>query len=113
CYYDEDGAALMLLVVNAEDAALRAEAGVVLQQLLFHVALNTWRGLTGASQGRAYLHDQIYPDQTPMAVVAQLAWGEAAPPVRLSLLGLLLAASEVALDPVIVTAGRALPAELI
>jgi hypothetical protein len=106
CYYDEDAAALLNLADYAGDADLRREATAVFHQLLLHVALHTWRGLTGASQGRAYLEQEIAPDETPMATLAQVCWGDGTVPVRLSLGTVLLAASEVAVPPLVVEAGR-------
>ncbi len=112
CYYDEDAAALLNLAEYAADAELRRQAKAVFEQLLFHVALNSWRGLTGASQGRAYLAQQIAPDETPMATLAQVCWGEQTPPARLSRTALLLAAGEVRPAAAILAVGRACPEEL-
>lgn len=112
CYYDEDAAALLNLAEFAEDPELRRQATSVLEQLFFHVALNSWRGLTGSSQGRTYLAEQIAPDETPMATVAQLCWCEGAVPTHLSLAAVLLAAGELRLPDALLAVGRACPEEL-
>lgn len=69
-------------------------------------------GLTGASQGRAYLAQQIAPDESNMAVLAQVCWGESMPPVRLSRTALLLAAGEARPTPAVLVVGRDCPEEL-
>jgi len=106
CYYDEDAAALLNLAAYAEDAELRGQARAVFDQLVYHVAVNSWRGLTGASQGRAYLAQQIAPAETPMATLAQVCWGEGPVPERLSLGTLLLAAGDVRVPPAVLDIGR-------
>ena len=106
CYYDEDAAALLNLADYAAAPELRQQAHAVLDQLFFHVAVNSWRGLTGGSQGRTYLEQQIAPDETAMATVAQLCWGETEVPARLSLAALLLSAGDVWVSPTTIAAGR-------
>ncbi len=112
CYYDEDTAVLVNLAEYAEDTGLRRRAQAVLDLLVFHVALNSWCGLTGGSQGRAYLEQQIAPDETPMATLAQLCWGEGSVPARLSLACVTLAASDVRVAPVVLAVGRDAPAAI-
>lgn len=94
CYYDEDAAALLNLIAHAHDPAIRQKAQRVFSLLLLHVALNSWRGLTGGSQGRAYFSDTVLPEGTAMATLAQVAWGDSEPPARLSLGAVLLAAGD-------------------
>ncbi len=112
CYYDEDGAALLNLAEYAEDPELCRQSKAVLDQLAFHVALNSWRGLTGASQGRTYLEQQIAPDETPMATLAQVCWGDEPVPGRLSLATVLLAAGDVRLPPGVLAVGRGCDEEM-
>lgn len=112
CYYDEDAAALLNLAEYAEDPELRRQAGIVLDMLFLHVSLNSWRGLTGASQGRTYLSEQIAPDETSMSTVAQLCWCDGAVPARLSLTAILMAAGEIRVSQEAVAAGRNLSEEL-
>jgi hypothetical protein len=106
CYYDEDAGALLNLAEYAQDDTIRSQAGEVFQQLLFHVAVNSWNGLTGASQGRAYLHDQIKPDTTPMATVVQVCWGEGRIPARICRTAVLLAAGDLEIAAIVLRAGR-------
>jgi hypothetical protein len=112
CYYDEDAAALLNVAAHAQDPELGRRAKDVFDLLVFHVALNSWRGLTGGSQGRAYLEQGIEPDMTPMATLAQVGWGDGAIPVRLSLATVLLAAGEVCVAPTVAAVGRACPDEM-
>jgi hypothetical protein len=107
CYYDEDLAALLNLVEFADDGGLCAAAARVATLLALHVAGNSWRGLTGTSQGRAYLTQQIAPDEAPMAILAQVAWGDGEVPPRLSLGTVLLAAGDWRLPAVVSRIGRA------
>jgi len=109
CYYDEDAAALLNVAEYAEDPVLRRRSRDVFNLLLFHVALNSWRGLTGASQGRAYLQQQVEPDSTSMSILAQVCWGDDTPPGSLSLAAVLLAAGDFRPSPVILAAGRDCP----
>ncbi|OPZ25056.1 MAG: hypothetical protein BWZ02_02621 [Lentisphaerae bacterium ADurb.BinA184] len=112
CYYDEDAAALLNLAEYAEDAELRRRARDVLNLLLFDVALNSWRGTSGASQGRAYFEQQVAPSETPMATLARLCWEDGPPSARLGLAAVLLAAGDVRPAPAVLAAGRACPDEL-
>lgn len=106
CYYDEDLAALLNLVEFAEDEAIRQSAKDVTTLLALNVAGTSWRGLSGASQGRAYLEQQISPDISPMAIFAQLCWGQGEVPSHLSLGGLLLAAGDWNLPETVIQVGR-------
>ncbi len=112
CYYDEDAAALLNLAEYAYDKELRQRAVEVFNQLLLHVALNSWHGMTGASQGRAYMEQQIEPDTTPMATLAQVCWGDGAVPCRLSLAAVLLTASDIRVSPEVLHIGADCPDEL-
>ena len=106
CYYDEDAAALLNVAEYAEELELQQQARAVLEQLFFHVALNSWRGLTGGSQGRAYLEQAIAPDETPMAIFAQLGWGDGDVPSQLSLAAVLLSAGTVSIPNAVFRMGR-------
>lgn len=106
CYYDEDLAAVLNLAEFADDAGLRDKAGRVATLLGLHVAANSWRGMTGASQGRAYLDQEIAPDGTAMATLAQVCWGDGEVPQRLSLGTVLLAAGAFRLPEAVSLLGR-------
>jgi hypothetical protein len=53
-YFEHDALALAHLADLAEDDALRDMAAVVLDKLLFTMALNSHRGVFGSTHGRAY-----------------------------------------------------------
>jgi len=71
-YYSMNVVALLNLAEFAADPILRHRAHVVLELLLFHVAINTWRGIGAGSQGRAYEH-QI-KGMPEMVRFAQALW---------------------------------------
>jgi hypothetical protein len=106
CYYDEDAAALLNVADFAADDRLRREAQAVFERLCLHVAHGSWRGITGGSQGRTYLAEQIEPDQTPMAILAQLGWGGGEVPHRLALGAVALSTSGVRVPDAAISAGR-------
>lgn len=93
CYYDEDGTALLNLIDFCEDLDLRRRAQDVFELLLTHLAHQSWKGHTGSSQGRSYLPEQILPYKSPMAILAQVCWGEGLPPTELSLTATAMACS--------------------
>jgi hypothetical protein len=106
CYYDDDAAALLNLIHFAGDPELRHQAETVMEMIVLHVALNSWNGITGASQGRAYLEQQIAPDETAMAIMAQVCWGDGDLPKRMGLAAMLLSAGDFKVSPEILAAGR-------
>ncbi|MCD8183191.1 MAG: hypothetical protein LUE99_08975 [Bacteroides sp.] len=58
-YYDVEVLLLANLYDFAEDKVIRAKAGMVLDLLLFDVALNNYKGFLGSSSGRTYAHSLI------------------------------------------------------
>lgn len=112
CYYDEDACTLINLAEFAEDPELRQRAERILHQLLFHIAVNSWKGLTAFSQGRAYEREMFRPAETPMATLAALCWGDTVPQA-FSQAAILLASSEVSLPATLVEVGRDRPRLLI
>lgn len=58
-YYDVEVLLLANLYDFAEDRTLRKKAGMVLDLLLFDVALNNYKGFLGSSSGRTYAHSLI------------------------------------------------------
>jgi hypothetical protein len=54
CYFEEDVLALAHLADLAEDDQVRELAAVVLDKLLFSMALNSFRGAFGSTHGRSY-----------------------------------------------------------
>lgn len=58
-YYEVEVLLLANLYDFAEDADIRRKAGMVLDLLLFDVALNNYEGFLGAASGRNYAHSLI------------------------------------------------------
>lgn len=58
-YYDVEVLLLANLYDFAEDRTIRQKAGMVLDLLLFDVALNNYKGFLGSSSGRTYAHSLI------------------------------------------------------
>ncbi|HNT74700.1 MAG TPA: hypothetical protein PKH77_06760 [Anaerolineae bacterium] len=54
CYFDEDLLALSHLADLAEDTTLMELAAVVMDKLLFTMALNSYKGVFGSTHGRTY-----------------------------------------------------------
>jgi hypothetical protein len=54
CYFEEDLLALVNLYDFAEDAEIRRQAGLLIDILLFEMALHTYRGVFGSTHGRTY-----------------------------------------------------------
>ena len=113
CYYDEDAAALLNLAEYAADETMRRMAGAVFHTLLVHVAINSLGTVPAGSRGRAYLEDQIFPEESPMAIFAELIWGKSDQPdgTKLGLSAVLLSAGDFQIDPVVDAIGRENPAE--
>lgn len=58
-YYDVEVLLLTNLYDFAEDKEIRAKAGMVLDLLMFDVALNNYEGFLGSASGRTYAHSLI------------------------------------------------------
>lgn len=71
-YYEEDAAALALLVDFAEDQEIVARARVSLDLLFLDLALHSFRGRALGPAGRAYEKQKKWPEQTD--VDALMAW---------------------------------------
>jgi hypothetical protein len=112
CYYDEDAASLLNLAEFAKDQEVRESADSVLQSLFLHVALNSLGTIPGGSRGRAYLDDQIFPAESPMGILSELLHGHTAPPSRVGLAAVLLAAGEFSLDAAVHAIAQDQPLEL-
>lgn len=79
CYYDETISALLNLFDFADDPALVARAQDLLDTLFLEMALHFWREQPTGSQGRVYENQLLAPACSPMAILANLCWGEIAP----------------------------------
>jgi hypothetical protein len=57
-YYSLDVKPLLTLVEFAEDREIRTKAAMILDRLLFDLALHTYRGVFGVTHGRSYKKDK-------------------------------------------------------
>jgi hypothetical protein len=74
-YYEEDVAALSVLVDHAPSAAIAERATMVLDLLLLDVALHRFQGRFVASAGRLYERQKTDPGAAEMQLVADAAFG--------------------------------------
>ena len=74
-YYEEDVAALSVLVDHAPSAAIAERATTVLDLLLLDVALHRFQGRFVASAGRLYERQKTDPGGAEMQLVADAAFG--------------------------------------
>lgn len=74
-YYEEDVAALSVLIDHAEDSDLVARATVVLDLLMLDMALHRFGGRFVASAGRAYEHQKIDPAYADVNDILDNAFG--------------------------------------
>ncbi|HSJ58881.1 MAG TPA: hypothetical protein VLC95_16970, partial [Anaerolineae bacterium] len=74
-YYDEDIVALLSLVDFGPDTGIARRAAIVLDLLLFDVALNSFRGILGCTHGRAYEAGKKRLAGQPMADTLKLLFG--------------------------------------
>lgn len=74
-YYLEDMAPLLNLVDFADDQEIATKAAMVVDVILFDVAVDSFYGQYGTSSGRIYF-PEIRSQDTSMTTVAALAWGQ-------------------------------------
>jgi hypothetical protein len=74
-YYDEDLAALASLVDFCHDDEIRQRAAMVLDLLLFDMALNSFRGTFGCTHGRSYEEGKKRAADEPTTDTAKLLFG--------------------------------------
>ena len=84
-YYDEDFIALLSLVDFSEDDEIRQRASMVLDLMLFDVALNSFRGLLGSTHGRSYERNKKWAARESTAGTARLLFGSGGFPTSLNL----------------------------
>jgi hypothetical protein len=75
CYFEEDILALAHLADLAEDDQVREFAAIVLDKLLFTMALNSYRGAFGSTHGRTYTPLIKGARLESTAGVGRLMWG--------------------------------------
>jgi len=74
-YYDEDLAALLSLVDFCRDPEISRRAGMVIDLLLFDIALNSFRGVFGSSHGRAYANTKKWASNEGTSDTGKLLFG--------------------------------------
>jgi hypothetical protein len=74
-YYDEDLTALANLVDFCRDEEIRQRAALVLDLLLFDVALNSFQGVFGCSHGRSYEAQKKWTAAEDVADTQKLLFG--------------------------------------
>ncbi|NLS76922.1 MAG: hypothetical protein GXY76_06645, partial [Chloroflexi bacterium] len=112
CYYDEDLIALVNLSEYAEDADLRRRARLVIDLVLLHVALNSFRGTFGSTHGRTYTRFLLNPRREPTSVSSWVFWGQGSREDAMSIGATLLAASDYRIPPTIQAIALDQPAAL-
>lgn len=93
-YYEEDVLALANVAEFADDEKLREKARSVLDLLLFHVAVNSHRGVFGSPHGRTYASAVLDPASEGVTPAQFLYWGQGTRSNDISRAGPLLAASD-------------------
>ncbi len=90
-YYEEDVAALSVLIDHAPSPDIVNRATMVLDLLLLDVALHRFQGRFVASAGRLYGAQKKHPETAEMQLVADLAYGTAPVTPDWNQLGMLFA----------------------
>ncbi len=74
-YYDVDILILANLYDFAEDAAIRKQAGLLLDALFYDMALNNFHGAMGCTHGRVYAHTVKGCRKEPTSSILKLVFG--------------------------------------
>ena len=74
-YYDEDLTALVNLIDFCQDEELCGRAAMVVDLMLFDVALNSFKGVFGSTHGRSYEAQKKWAAQEDMADTQKLLFG--------------------------------------
>lgn len=74
-YYDEDLTALLSLVDFCQDEEIRKRAEIIIDLLVFEMALNNYRGVFGSSHGRSYENTKKWADQESTTDTQKLLFG--------------------------------------
>jgi hypothetical protein len=74
-YYDEDLTALLVLYDFASDDEIRRKAEMVLDLLVFDMALNSFKGVFGSTHGRAYENTKKWASNEGTTDASKLLFG--------------------------------------
>ncbi len=111
CYFEEDTLALTHLADLADDQDVWEMASIILDKMLFTMALNSYKGIFGSTHGRTYtpLIKGAYFEST--SGISRLAWGMGV--FNNHILGTVsLACSQYELPPLIAEIAAYLPDEM-
>ena len=75
-YYAEDLLALVLVWGLAKDEVLKKKAGLLIELTLFDIAINSFNGTMGATNGRAYAAPTIRPELQNTSAICKMYWGQ-------------------------------------
>lgn len=90
-YYSEDLGAMMLLAEMAADADIRRRAAMLMDLLLFDMALHSFRGALCGTSGRMYLWGVLNPEASETNAAAALLWDGGVTDGRMSISAVLMA----------------------
>lgn len=76
CYFEEDLLALSHLVGLAESEQMMELAAVVMDKMLFTMAVNSYKGVFGSTHGRTYAQMIKSGQLEPTSGICRLAWGQ-------------------------------------
>jgi len=112
-YYMEDIMALIGLYFYAEEADIRVRSQLLIDMLLFDMAVNGFKGHLPTTHGRVYAPAIIDPDMEDNTPVMALMWDEGTITSELSNCGALMAAYDYQCPKAIVEVAHARPKEMI
>ena len=113
CYYDEDLLGLFNLADYADDPDIRSAAKSVIDLLLFHVALNSYKGLMGCTHGRTYARNIVNTARDGVRSLVWLGWGVGDYRYLMNMSAIVLTCSDYQLPEVIANIANDLPKEAI
>ncbi len=76
CYFEEDLLALSHLAGLAEDEQVMELASVVMDKMLFTMAVNSYKGVFGSTHGRSYAPMVRSGQLEPTSGIGRLMWGQ-------------------------------------
>ena len=82
CYFEEDLLALLNLYDFALDPTLRQRAGMLVDMILFEIAVYAHKGILGTTCGRTYAEYVKGGRQDPISAISWLVFGEGVPTNR-------------------------------
>jgi len=91
CYYEEDLLALACIVELAEDRDIAKRAGMIIDIILFDIAVNSYNGDFVATTGRTYPRMLIDPQLTNTSVLTRVIWELGTTKITLNKAALLMA----------------------